>query len=90
MDKILIIIVIYNKDIHKVIMKDTSYKLNILVYDNSKKSQNYPENIYYIHDSSNSGVSRAYNKGIELAKKMNKKYCLKFKREISKFKEKQK
>ncbi len=59
-------------------------KLDILIYDNSPKSykDHYKKNnldrfnITYFSDTSNSGVSAAYNKGAEVAKKLGKKWVL--------------
>ncbi len=76
MNNILIIIVLYNRNIKNIRVNDFCYNLNVLIYDNSKLPQNYSENIYYIHDPQNSGVSKAYNEGIKLAYKLNKKYIL--------------
>lgn len=55
-----------------------------LVYDNSPTQQfdsdnNYTVNnipIYYIHNSTNPGISEAYNKGLEVATNLNKKWLL--------------
>ena len=79
------IIVLYNKVIEDLaILKnyDTlkGQSIDIFIYDNSCESQELPgiENInfFYKHDSMNSGVSRAYNTGIQKAKELNKKCVL--------------
>ncbi|MFC0875924.1 glycosyltransferase [Saccharicrinis sp. FJH2] len=50
--------------------KITGYSINILIYDNSPYFQEYEEDevneIIYIRDSSNSGVAKAYNKGLQI------------------------
>lgn len=57
-------------------------RMELLVYDNSpvsafdKNIQYENWNIHYIHDSSNPGVSLAYNTGAKLAEKLNKKWIL--------------
>lgn len=71
----LIVIVLYNKKIFELDLIKNK-KFLFLIYDNSPTSQNYPNNIIYIHDPKNSGVSKAYNEGIKLAKELGKKYVL--------------
>lgn len=34
---------------------------DVLIYDNSESAQDYPQNLHYIHDPANPGVSKAYN-----------------------------
>lgn len=59
-------------------------KLDLLIYDNSpeynlKGKFEYPEwDITYIPDVDNSGVSKAYNNGAEIAEKKGKKWILIF------------
>jgi rhamnosyltransferase len=61
---------------------DETIILEMIVYDNSpssyfnnkKKIKNW--NIKYIHDPTNSGVSKAYNIGAKLTKEINKKWLL--------------
>jgi GT2 family glycosyltransferase len=57
--------------------------VDLFVYDNSPESyQDYTAEIFknfiitYQHDPFNSGVSKAYNKGAEIARKMGKKWIL--------------
>jgi len=58
------------------------FNIDLLVYDNGPDTagpcfKNEPGvNITYIADTANSGVSKAYNKGAEIAVKMNKKWIL--------------
>ncbi|MDH4459939.1 MAG: hypothetical protein QE277_00840 [Flectobacillus sp.] len=88
-DNLIVVIVLYNLDIlesetYKTLlsnahnMKELKYVL--FIYDNSSKaSQNalYDSNsIYYIHDSSNPGVGKAYNSAANLGMKLNKKWIL--------------
>jgi GT2 family glycosyltransferase len=58
-------------------------KIDILVYDNSPAPQWRDDgkpwdglSVRYINDPSNPGVSRAYNAGFELARKLHKKWLL--------------
>lgn len=61
-------------------MSRSGYKLDLFVYDNSKRIQPikaYDDlNITYRHDPMNSGVSKAYNVGAEYARKRQKKWIL--------------
>lgn len=53
--------------------------LDLMIYDNSPVAQILPltsNNIYYRHDQINSGVSKAYNEGFQLAQRLNKKWLL--------------
>jgi GT2 family glycosyltransferase len=54
--------------------------LDIIVYDNSAKPQELPQNspfkLTYIHDSRNSGVSRAYNHGATVAEERRREWIL--------------
>lgn len=81
----LIAIVVYNKSINDLSVFKSNLlhcndKLDLFIYDNSKCSQDIPHyenvNIYYEHDISNSGVSRAYNQAYKKAKDLNKKLLL--------------
>lgn len=88
-DKILAIVVIYNKEI---IQSDSimslnadlvgiNKKLDVYVYDNSLAPTNLPELEYinfvsYNHDDSNAGVSRAYNEGVKYAYSIGKEWVL--------------
>ncbi len=51
----------------------------ILVYDNSPESLSLKpkdQKLIYLHDSSNPGVSKAYNEGYKLARQLTKKWLL--------------
>jgi rhamnosyltransferase len=88
--EILIIMVLYNIKLEDSLsfitlsesVDDDSGPLDILVYDNSPEIQSINNaqfqkwNIHYIHDSSNAGVSFAYNTGAKLAEKLNKDWLL--------------
>jgi rhamnosyltransferase len=58
--------------------------LDLVVYDNSPnpmlKSSDFSQKanwkIHYIHDSTNPGVSKAYNEGAKIGQKLNKKWIL--------------
>ncbi len=78
-----IVIVLYKQKLNdsvsfKSIIASNS-DIEILIYDNSPHSdlnaKKYPS-INYIHDDRNLGVSIAYNKGAEVAKKNEKKWLL--------------
>lgn len=60
-----------------------SEKMDMLVYDNSPLPQAVPAagrlscfRLHYVNDPSNPGVSKAYNKGFELARQLGKKALL--------------
>lgn len=76
MNEVLIVLVCYNVDLNNLTLLKNLKGQDILVYDNSKQKQEIKEKIYYYHNPSNPGVSKAYNYGIRLAKKLNKKYVL--------------
>ncbi len=63
-------------------LKNSGSKMDIVVYDNSPepvyetKSSFENWNIHYIHDRSNPGVSKAYNEGFKIGKKLDKKWLL--------------
>lgn len=76
MNDILVTIVIYNTKVSELKYLKELKNVDILIYDNSFNEQSVHEEMYYHHDKSNSGVSKAYNYGIELARKLNKKYIL--------------
>lgn len=82
-DKVLVSIVIHNKSIKELFLLDSfveAKRFDIFIYDNSKFPQEVPTfeniNIYYEHDKSNSGVSRAYNQAYKKAKQLNKELLL--------------
>lgn len=57
-------------------------RMDIVIYDNSpepvyEKEASFENwNIHYIHDRSNPGVSKAYNEGFKIGKKLDKKWLL--------------
>lgn len=65
---ILIVVVLYNKDINKLTYLNELENVRILIYDNSPNPQIVNDSFVYIHDSENSGVSKAYNIGAKFAK----------------------
>lgn len=74
-EKLLIILVIYNKDINSIdLLKNQDY--DFFVYDNSRESQVNNFKVKYVHNSSNIGVSAAYNAGIKYARELGKRYIL--------------
>lgn len=86
-DSLLVIIVIYKRSLEDcesfqsvLGMRRGISNLNVFIYDNSPTSQqikNYESlTITYCHDAKNSGVSRAYNVGVEYANKDQKEWVL--------------
>ena len=82
-------IVLYNTSLeNSITFQSLSKSLNkaglpmdILIYDNSENPQKTPPltngwNIHYVHDSTNGGVSKAYNSAFEMAKREGKKWLL--------------
>lgn len=61
-------------------LNKSSQSVSLYIYDNSPFAQETPIDtqwtIQYVHDPSNPGVSKAYNKGFELAKTAKKKWLL--------------
>lgn len=64
-------------------LRSSKLIMDVVVYDNSPTPMvSRPEcvnnnwRIHYIHDKTNPGVSKAYNKGFGIAKKLNKKWLL--------------
>jgi len=64
-------------------LKNSNLRMDIVVYDNSPtpmvtESDSIRDNwrIHYVHDETNPGVSKAYNEGFRIAKKLNKKWLL--------------
>lgn len=79
--KIVAVVVIYEEHLFNT----ATYKsllaeghIPFLVYDNSKQAQTFGsiENITYVHDPQNGGVSKAYNKAIIWAKEMGATHLL--------------
>ena len=51
--------------------------LKLLIYDNSPQQQNHESTQWdYVHDSTNEGLTKAYNTAVELAKKNNCEWLL--------------
>jgi len=85
-ESLLIIVVLYNipleesESFRSIREMDTGGGINLFVYDNSKRPQTIKAydglHITYVHDSKNSGVSKAYNEGAEHARKHKKKWVL--------------
>ena len=63
-------------------LENSGSKMDIVVYDNSPEPVYETEtgfdnwNIHYIHDRSNPGVSKAYNEGFKIGRKLDKKWLL--------------
>jgi GT2 family glycosyltransferase len=63
-------------------LENSGSKMDIVVYDNSpepvyEKEASFENwNIHYFHDRSNPGVSKAYNEGFKIGKKLDKKWLL--------------
>ncbi|MGB4588351.1 MAG: glycosyltransferase [Clostridiaceae bacterium] len=76
MSDILIILVCYNVDLKNLDLIKNLQGQDILIYDNSKNKQEVKKKVYYYHNPNNPGVSKAYNYGIRLARKLKKKYVL--------------
>jgi hypothetical protein len=64
-------------------LKNSKLTMDVMVYDNSPTPMvTAPEGIndnwtiHYIHDKTNPGVSKAYNEGLGIARKLNKKWLL--------------
>jgi len=86
-ESLLVIIVIYKSALEDcesfqslLAMREGDSNLNLFIYDNSPNSQqikNYKGlTINYFHDEKNSGVSKAYNVGVEHANKFQKEWVL--------------
>ncbi len=86
-DSLLIIIVVYKRPLEDcesfqsvLGMRSGISNLNVFIYDNSPTSQqieNYEGlTITYFHDAQNSGVSKAYNAGVEHANKGQKEWVM--------------
>ena len=64
-------------------LKNSKLTMDVMVYDNSPtpmmtESDSISDNwrIHYVHDKTNPGVSKAYNEGLGIARKLNKKWLL--------------
>lgn len=90
MESILAVLVLYNSKLEESVafvsltesLNQLGSSMDILVYDNSpapmySTDKKHPEwNVYYVHDPDNSGISKAYNHGLSIAKENNKKWLL--------------
>jgi len=90
-DKILGVLVLYKCKLEESetfisisrALKSNNQNLDLYVYDNSPEYhynedivKDYPGNITYVHDKSNPGICKPYNKGLEIALYNNKKWLL--------------
>jgi GT2 family glycosyltransferase len=84
-DGILFVIVVYEKQLENISSIKTIadfYEMrnltpSIFIYDNSKLAQSHGGLIHYLHDTTNSGVSRAYNLAANFAATLHKnRMCL--------------
>lgn len=89
LDSLLVILVLYESDLEtsesfqsvETCLESTNSTVDIFIYDNSRQKTNsllniYNSKIYYVWDSSNPGVSKAYNEASSVAKQLNKKWLL--------------
>lgn len=73
---LLLVVILYRKKITELTYLHDLKDVEVLLYDNSPESQEVDPRFHYFHDPSNSGVSKGYNKGMDLARKLGKKYVL--------------
>ena len=86
MNKYLVIIVVYNRDIDEVEPVKYFNQLNrqdytLFIYDNSPIAHHIPSlytNIVYRHNSQNPGIATAYNEGVRYARDNNYQWILLF------------
>lgn len=78
MKDLLVVIVVYNTVIDKVSVLNEFHDISVLLYDNSAEKQDFTsrENVIYVHDSRNLGVSIAYNYAFKYAINNSMKYIL--------------
>ena len=89
LDSLLIVLVLYKSDLEtsesfqsiEVCLRTTSNSVDVFIYDNSPQQLDFSLNqcnskISYIWDSSNPGVSKAYNEGFAVAENDGKKWLL--------------
>lgn len=83
LDDILIVLVVYEKNLKETVFYQSLIlalpSLDFFIYDNSKSSQIKDiclPNLFYVHDISNPGVSKAYNEAAKYATLRNKKAIL--------------
>lgn len=74
--KILIVVVCFKVNIDDIQYLKHLKNVDILIYDNSPSPQKVNSNYRYIHDSSNPGVSRAYNVGHQIAQQIGSEFLL--------------
>jgi rhamnosyltransferase len=89
-DDVLAVIVLYKKRVGESETYSSLFgslpdgaNISLVIYDNSPVPMHRPEefddtlpDIRYISDTSNPGVSKAYNRGFEIARQLNKKWLL--------------
>lgn len=73
---LLLVVILYRKNVEELTYLSELSDVDVLLYDNSPHPQSVNPKFHYIHDPSNSGVSKGYNKGMDLARKLKKKYVL--------------
>ena len=89
LDSLLIVLVLYKSDLEtsesfqsiETSLKTTNNSVDVFIYDNSPQRldfslNQYNSKIHYVWDSSNPGVSKAYNEGFAVAENDGKKWLL--------------
>ena len=89
LDSLLIVLVLYKSDLEtsesfqsiEACLKSTNSDVDVFIYDNSPQQLDFSLNRYnskirYVWDSSNPGVSKAYNEGSAFAENDGKKWLL--------------
>lgn len=76
MNDLLMVVVCYKKNVEDITYLKRMEGVEILIHDNSPEPQVVDPQWHYIHDPHNPGVSKAYNRGIDLARKLNLKGIL--------------
>jgi GT2 family glycosyltransferase len=77
MNRVLLVIVLYQQSLEKSVAYRSlkanfggyDFEYDFFVYDNSQAQQPNLENVYYVHDTGNSGISYAYNQAAQYAQK---------------------
>lgn len=88
LDKLMVVLVLHKMEVHEsptvisltTALQSIQQRASIFIYDNSPHDHSYKLNEFwattYKHDSSNPGVSKAYNEGFKCAKAQNKTWML--------------
>lgn len=89
LDSLLIVLVLYKSDLEtsesfqsiENCLRTSGSIVDVFVYDNSPQQinqvlNNHKSKVYYVWDYSNPGVSKAYNEGLDYAKKCGKQWLL--------------